>query len=996
MNFPHVLILHVGLSLEPCFDIDYGHHLAESDLPDYVQKYCRDTKKRYVQQSVLTESDWPPTLGGQYIRLALVKQGRTTCDFTHHRVIELQKDYVRGEYDKILEHKTEIKLEEVFDPVFCDGGYEVPLKMLIDGAPGVGKTTLSREVSQKWAKGELLQGYWLVLLLHLRERSISEAHTIDNFFYHDDQMVQNATITFVKQTSGKRVMIIFDGFDELSLTQRREQSLFLDIIQGKVLSECAVVVTSRPYASRPVQELRSVNRHIEVLGFTNEKIHKCIKQRIKDETKAEELCTELEDRLDIASICQIPLNCSIVLYVYEMEDYRLPDTLTELYELFILHGLRRYATRKNIADVLYDIHKLPRPIQNHFSVLSKVAYDGLNEDKLVFEQWDLELAFSQAFSSTDLPVLDLMTSAKSYSSRGPHDTYSFLHLIIQEYLSAFWAAKYLSDQEKLHFIGKNVRNERFYMVLWFFAGITKLNILNVESIFTNDLWEYDNHVHICHLLYESQSKSHSLCNYVASTCVSKREINFVGRTHPNKGHTYLTIRKKERTYSRFDCLMIAHFIARGNCQWNYLLLNLNDVQLFHRAFNGLNSCYTTIQQVIIEVHHYTLVHFHEGTTNLLNEIPQFNNIRIMIVLVDQSICSTTLQTVKTNFKNVLLTTNVIKSIYMEILGRNKPMVTRNFYEVLIEGITHTTSPISNLELQTLTMENFEYLFTLLIKWNSSLNLVTLSVSRNSTPYCHEEKQCQEFCNLLSTFLSKNVSLKQINMSLPLEVYYLVVYQCIDIIQSGLDQNSTLEDVTINKKIIFQRNERTSKLELVKGHKLLHSQSSQAAINTEQDDANQPVAVPKYVEVSSVVSQVENNTSGIQTQYRMPSRNSESPGADMDCFQASSAKRLKVDNCSKESPCQTAQVHVQPQLNPRPPQPPMAAFFSNISPTFTHSPLRPPLYFSQCASASPQSMAQRMADLPSTNETYHSLNRNHQILSQEHNDHQYQSGNNVSV
>ena len=42
------------------------------------------------------------------------------------------------------------------------------------------------------------------------------------FFYHDDQTVQAAVANFVKKTHGRRVLIIFDGFDELSLTQRRE------------------------------------------------------------------------------------------------------------------------------------------------------------------------------------------------------------------------------------------------------------------------------------------------------------------------------------------------------------------------------------------------------------------------------------------------------------------------------------------------------------------------------------------------------------------------------------------------------------------------------------------------------------------------------------------------------------------------------------------------------------------------------------------------------
>ena len=81
LSYQNIIMLcpHVGLTLTPCFDVDYGPRLDELKLPTCVQKYCRDTKRRYIEQSVLPESDWPPTLGGEYIRLALVKQGRTTC-----------------------------------------------------------------------------------------------------------------------------------------------------------------------------------------------------------------------------------------------------------------------------------------------------------------------------------------------------------------------------------------------------------------------------------------------------------------------------------------------------------------------------------------------------------------------------------------------------------------------------------------------------------------------------------------------------------------------------------------------------------------------------------------------------------------------------------------------------------------------------------------------------------------------------------------------------
>ena len=71
-------------------------------------------KARYVQQPVLPDSDWPPSLGGQYIRLALIKQERLLRYHTPGSVIEHQVDYTRGDYDKIMERKTTVELVAAF------------------------------------------------------------------------------------------------------------------------------------------------------------------------------------------------------------------------------------------------------------------------------------------------------------------------------------------------------------------------------------------------------------------------------------------------------------------------------------------------------------------------------------------------------------------------------------------------------------------------------------------------------------------------------------------------------------------------------------------------------------------------------------------------------------------------------------------------------------------------------------------------------------------
>ena len=742
---------------------------------------------RYIQQPVLPEYDWPPTLGGQYIRLAIIKQGRTTRDFRYDAVVKLQEDYVRGRYDKILQRKTEIALEHIFDPVFCEGGFEFPLKMLIDGAPGVGKTTLSRYVSQKWAQGEMLQECWLVLLLHLRETVISKAQTIEEFFYHDDKKLQDAVVAYIKETSGRGVLLIFDGFDELSLKERTQQSLFLDIIKGKVLCQSAVIITSRPCASRPVQGLQSVNRHVEVLGFTDQEIQLCIKQRIGDETKSESLWSELQDRLDVASICQIPLNCSIVLYVYEQEDYQLPSTLTEIYELFVLHGLKRYVTRTGdviAAETLQDLCNLPIPYQECLDVLSKIAFDGLKADKLVFPKFELEKAFSVLsgiFTIVDIPVLDLMTVAKSYSCRGTCDTYSFLHLTIQEYLSAFWAAKHLADAEKCIFLKENLRNDRFYVVLWFFSGITKLHFSEAQSVFDRINWMYD-HVHICHLLYESDCRNHSHCSYIADCYIPQKEINIACQPKTSQVSALYIGRHK---YSKFDTLTIANFIAHSGHQWNSLTMNLCHVQTFYKVFTKMESCQTAVKQVKIEVDIASIACFTEFTTNLLDDITQFGTLALNIIFCPSYVDADNVQIISNNLEK-MLTMMKVGLVCFELKGVLNML---SFIEIVIKAVVHNIR-IENLELHGLNAKDLQCLVFSLTKWNSEIKLVNLSVEA----YCRQG-ECVEFFDSLSSFLAANMSLKQIVIKLPSD--NMDVFKCKDF-NSRLNNNLILERLTVGE------------------------------------------------------------------------------------------------------------------------------------------------------------------------------------------------------
>ena len=786
--------------------------VLQFNLPDFVVKYCNDVKTRYIQQSVLPDSDWPPSLGGQYIRLALIKQQRPLRYHTPDSVIEHQIDYTRGDYDKIMERKTKIELINAFDRAFCEGGGEIVLRMLVDGAPGVGKTTLSREVSQKWAKGKILQRYWLVLLLHLREKNISKAKTIDELFYNDDPELRQKVIEYVKKESGDGVLIIFDGFDELSSYERSEESLFLDICKGKILHKCAVVITSRPYASRSLQVLPSINRHIEVLGFTDEQVEVCIMNKIEDQEKAKELCIELKDRLDIASICQIPLNCSIVLYVYEQEHYRLPRTLTELYELFILHSLKRFLGRNQsgeAADELLQLDQLPSPYKKYFLSLCELAFKGLGEDKLVFSKQDLDTVcpLECRDSSKGLPVLDLMTSAKSYSSRGGQDTHSFLHLTIQEFLAAYRLARYSSDDDKLKFCQQNLMESRYRMVLLFFSGLTKLEFPNVSSVFSQVSWRKDK-VHICQLTYEAGNQS--VCKHIAEKYSSDRIIRLTG--------------------SRFDKLVLSDFVANSDCQWQQVTFEPNDSNLVHKVFSTHRDSTACIENVsVIFDCKYGDVDF--AQVRLLDVLPQVNMVTIVVTFAETTNDKSSDRLFIKNMSEFFTGTQHVRykkySIYLsrkQLLYFECTLHYSNILERFCKALGNCliqSTCVTEIVLDEVFSKGVHHIFAALNQNTSSSRLKSLICTKGYISLFRWRRNTVsvpflEFCTTLAKVISHNTSLEELSLHLFDEDSIendTINSDGIDAIKSALVHNTTLQKLTfVQGGLLFERNQETRVME----------------------------------------------------------------------------------------------------------------------------------------------------------------------------------------
>ena len=565
-----------------CGEQEPPHNSTRSPSSDTnIENFVRDLKENYLEMDVLPDEDWPPSIGRHESNLVMIEHGRNTLPGAKEAE-EMQRNYVKGNVDDIKNKRKEITYNELFS--FLKEKSKSKFRMLIDGAPGVGKTTLCRKFCKDWGAGKILKQFSFVWLLNMREERIAKAKSLDDLFQHYDKDLLREVVQLIKKTGGEGNLLVCDGFDELSEDKRTRCSLFLDIIRGKELPKCSVIVSSRPYASQMLQQMNRITHHVEIVGFTEKQIKECIRKNITDKPKAEELIEQLKQRLDTLSLCYRPLSAAIMIYVYKQEEYTLPTTLTQLYTLYALHSLKRSVTIhfENLrSDDITDLKKLPDPIALPFKALCKMAYNGLHDDQLGFSTSQLpqSLQGCPECKGTKPYLLGFMSGSKSFTGSNPELSYHFTHLTVQEFLAAWYAATELSGEEQTKLFIEKAGDDRFRMMLLFLAGITGLqdtkayqqivhhmhfqqlvpkqqNPQTLEDIMEKEEKEEISMldlIFLSHLIYESQNVSLSpiLANSVQQD--GKLSLMF-------------------DLCNQLECTVVAYFLSTNNFPWKKLEL----------------------------------------------------------------------------------------------------------------------------------------------------------------------------------------------------------------------------------------------------------------------------------------------------------------------------------------------------------------------------------------------------------------------------------------
>ena len=494
-----------------------------------------------------------PNIKPKFINLALVK--KKMVSFADREKDKFLKSTLHGSIDDIVKMKEEIFLQKIFSY----GRKESRKVVLVEGAPGVGKTMLALRLCQMWAKGELLsEEYDLVLLVTLRRfqgKSRVKLNDIVNISLEDE--ISDQCTKALYQLTGERVLIILEGWDELPPELREEGTFFFDIIEGSKLPDASVLVTSRPTVTADLYDYMD-ERHIEVLGFNSEQITEYVQTNGRG--KAEIIISHLEKFPNLKALAHIPLTLSIICHVASKEQ-TLPHTLTELYNMHIcntiLQNLKKQPSKelKSLSG-LSCLDGLPEEVDTVVQKLSTLALNGFKIKKFVFGREDLvEVGLDlKAPSDKSFDGFGLLNAPLNSAVAGFEQIFQFNHLSIQEFLAAY-GIQQLKHKERVSLLRRFRKDKQFQNIWKFFSGITRLEDKDFRKIVISETGKTNkDQLFLLHCLYEAN-------NPEISQVAAEKMFRVL-----NLNNMFL---------NTTDCLCAAHMITSAGGEWNVDLRGCN-------------------------------------------------------------------------------------------------------------------------------------------------------------------------------------------------------------------------------------------------------------------------------------------------------------------------------------------------------------------------------------------------------------------------------------
>ena len=386
-----------------------------------------------------------------------------------------------------------VKMTEVFRPFRncececeCKCERKKPRVVLIEGEPGMGKTTYCQKLAYDWSVGDIPteSSFPKVdMLLRLMCRDMKTANIEDAI---EDQLLPRDVKEKDKETFfhfirhyQSRILLVLDGLDELPKNLFKE---FLPLIKGRVYPFTYLIITARHEVGIRVRLYGDAL--FEIVGYTKEDADSYIKKYFSCHDKsrlAGKLIRAIDKDSQLRELTANALNTALLCLVFEDTGGRLPHNKTVLYRELVDCVLRRYCSKKEIPlDDKSPIDKY----MDQLNQLGKLALEALLKDQLAFTPGELE---SQ---SREFLQLGFLSREASVSKIRPKPTYAFIHKTFQEFFAAFHLSLELetADRDQRALLTQISPVDKYWQVWKFLIAMVAGKSEETATFLVSRLW----------------------------------------------------------------------------------------------------------------------------------------------------------------------------------------------------------------------------------------------------------------------------------------------------------------------------------------------------------------------------------------------------------------------------------------------------------------------------------------------------------------------------
>ena len=434
---------------------------------------------------------------------------------------------------------------------------------------GIGKTTLANELCVRWARdGFLAEDFDAVVLIPLR--SVQQKSLKDVI----KREIGKENYQQIKKSAGNRCLIILEGLDEMAVDRRQSDPFLIRLKECNKLEKATILITSRPHACEEID----AGRRVEVVGFGNDEIREFVEKSFpQDSQSVQEFLRQLNEYPQLRSLCYVPNSLVMIVDIFEFEK-KLPSTLTELYQVFIVMTLKRQVKKENVtkkpavcssvavraADSVEEnlcvmLRGIPKETVGIVLCLSRLAYQGFfdwychkesknifgqekkwKEPKIIFTESDLIQCDIQVTS--DFDGFGLLKATQTHQLLTDINTYSFNHLTIQEYFCAVYISLQ-SQQEQLRLLREHFHE--YPNVFTYVCGLT--------GITSSEMFQF-----IYSKLTSPGYSWRGYCDVItAMRCINESKQS----SGPHQSVSPFTLNMSWNTLLPYDCLCLSNVLS---------------------------------------------------------------------------------------------------------------------------------------------------------------------------------------------------------------------------------------------------------------------------------------------------------------------------------------------------------------------------------------------------------------------------------------------------